>query len=77
MTLGMKAAISLPDDLFARADRLARAQKVSRSKLIQDALRHYLSLHERPLTDRINEGLAGAMHAEDQAVPPSWGDLEW
>ena len=77
MTLGMKAAISLPDDLFARADRLARAQKVSRSKLIQDALRHYLSLHERSLTERINEGLTGPANAPQPTLPPSWGDLEW
>jgi len=41
----MKTAISLPDDLFADADRLARAQRKSRSQLYSDALREYVARH--------------------------------
>lgn len=45
----MKTAISLPDDLFERAERAARELGMSRSELYATALREYLS--ERRLGD--------------------------
>jgi len=42
-TIGMKAAISLPDELFQRAEAEAARLGVSRSKLVQCALEEYLS----------------------------------
>lgn len=44
-TSGMKTAVSIPDSLFAEADRLARAQEKSRSQLYADALREYVARH--------------------------------
>ena len=41
----MKTTISIPDDLFDDADRLARALKKSRSRLYGDAVREYLARH--------------------------------
>ena len=38
----MKTAISVPDDLFARADELARRTGVSRSEIYVLALREYV-----------------------------------
>jgi metal-responsive CopG/Arc/MetJ family transcriptional regulator len=38
----MKTAISIPDDLFARADELARDLGKSRSELYREALADYL-----------------------------------
>lgn len=38
----MKTAISVPDDLFHRADELARNLGKSRSELYQEALAEYL-----------------------------------
>ena len=38
-------AISIPDSLFADAERLARRTKKSRSQLYSDALREYVSRH--------------------------------
>jgi len=38
----MKTAISLPDELFARAETLAGHLKVSRSHLYAQALREYV-----------------------------------
>jgi predicted transcriptional regulator len=38
-TKGMKTAISIPDDVFAGAGRLARRTKKSRSQLFRDAVR--------------------------------------
>ena len=44
-THGMKTAISIPDDVFADADRLAKALKTSRSELYSRAVREYVSRH--------------------------------
>jgi metal-responsive CopG/Arc/MetJ family transcriptional regulator len=41
----MKTAISIPDDVFAGAERLARRTKKSRSQLFSDAVREYLARH--------------------------------
>jgi predicted CopG family antitoxin len=42
---GMKTAISIPDDVFAGAERLAKRTKKSRSQLFSDAVREYLARH--------------------------------
>jgi predicted transcriptional regulator len=44
-TSGMKTAISIPDDLFADAEQLARELKKSRSRLYGDAMREYVARH--------------------------------
>ncbi len=44
-TLGMKTAVSIPDEVFAGAERLARRSKRSRSRIFTDALREYLARH--------------------------------
>jgi metal-responsive CopG/Arc/MetJ family transcriptional regulator len=41
----MKTAVSIPDDVFAGAERLARRTKKSRSQLFSDAVREYLARH--------------------------------
>jgi hypothetical protein len=41
----MKTAISIPDDVFAKADRLARRLKQSRSQLYSRAVREYVARH--------------------------------
>jgi predicted transcriptional regulator len=50
----MKTAISIPDDIFAEAERLARALKKSRSQLYSHALREYVARHG---ADRVTEAL--------------------
>ena len=42
----MKTAVSVPDDIFEQADRLARRSKRSRSEVYSAALREYLSRHQ-------------------------------
>ena len=42
---GMKTAISIPDDVFEEAERLARRTKKSRSQLFSDALKEYVARH--------------------------------
>jgi antitoxin MazE6 len=41
----MKTAVSIPDDVFEGAERLAKRTKKSRSRLFSDALREYLERH--------------------------------
>jgi metal-responsive CopG/Arc/MetJ family transcriptional regulator len=39
----MKTAVSIPDDVYAEAESLARRLKVSRSRLYTNALREFVS----------------------------------
>jgi metal-responsive CopG/Arc/MetJ family transcriptional regulator len=41
----MKTAVSIPDDVFEEAQRLARRMKKSRSRLFSEALREYVARH--------------------------------
>jgi metal-responsive CopG/Arc/MetJ family transcriptional regulator len=41
----MKTAISIPDEVFAEADRLALKLKQSRSQLYSRAVREYVARH--------------------------------
>lgn len=50
----MKTAISIPDELFDDAERLARAMNKSRSRLYGDAVREYVARHS---ADQITEAL--------------------
>ncbi len=45
-TSGMKTAISLPDEVFRDAERLARRLKKSRSQLYKEAVAEYVARHE-------------------------------
>ena len=45
MTIGMKVAVSVPNDLFERADRLACAAGRTRSDVYSAALREYVGRH--------------------------------
>jgi metal-responsive CopG/Arc/MetJ family transcriptional regulator len=57
-TLGMKTAISIPNDLFDEAERLARRTRRSRSRLFTDALREYLDRHA---PDKVTAAMDQAM----------------
>ncbi len=55
----MKVAVSIPDELHARADALARSQNTSRSRLYSDALREYLDRRQPDdVTAAIDSALA-------------------
>jgi len=45
-TNGMKTAVSVPDAIFERAEKLARRMRKSRSQLYSDALREYAARHD-------------------------------
>jgi predicted transcriptional regulator len=50
----MKTAVSVPDDLFAQADRLAKRSHRSRSEVYSAALREYVARHA---PDEVTAGL--------------------
>jgi len=50
----MKTAVSIPDEIFRRAEHLARRTKRSRSRLFSDALQEYLARHS---PDEITEAM--------------------
>jgi metal-responsive CopG/Arc/MetJ family transcriptional regulator len=55
-TSGMKTAVSIPDDLFQRAEELARRLGKSRSQVYREALAEYVLRHEtRSVTSAMNE----------------------
>ena len=57
-TLGMKTAVSIPNELFDVAERLARRTRKSRSRLFSDALREYVA---RRSPDKITEAMDEAL----------------
>ena len=68
-TIGMKTAVSIPDDLFRRADRLAKHTKKSRSQLFQEALRDYVAKHApEDVTEAMNRVCAELGDTSDDFV---------
>jgi predicted transcriptional regulator len=54
--MSMKTAISVPDDVFEAAERLARRLGKSRSELYSTAIASYLERHRQDgVTERLNE----------------------
>ncbi|MBF6604372.1 MAG: ribbon-helix-helix protein, CopG family [Chloroflexi bacterium] len=62
----MKTAVSVPDDVFERAERLARREGRSRSDVYSTALREYVARHAPDeLTDAIDRSMA---ELDDDAI---------
>jgi metal-responsive CopG/Arc/MetJ family transcriptional regulator len=65
----MKTAVSIPDDVFESAERLARRTKKSRSRLFSDAVKEYVARHAREdVTDAMNRVCAELGHPRDQFI---------
>jgi predicted transcriptional regulator len=63
----MKTAISLPDETFARAERLARRLKKSRSELYREALAEYLARHDADAVAAAMDAVAGRLDTRPSA----------
>ncbi len=63
----MKTAVSIPDDVFQDADRIARRSKKSRSQLYSDALREYVARHS---PDEITETMNRVVNSLDEPIDP-------
>jgi metal-responsive CopG/Arc/MetJ family transcriptional regulator len=65
----MKTAVSVPDDVFEEAQRLARRMKKSRSRLFSEALREYVARHAPDeVTDAMNAALDQVGEQSDRFV---------
>lgn len=60
----MKTAVSIPDELFAKADDLARRTGKSRSELYREALADYVARREPGAVTRALDELADELAAE-------------
>ena len=63
----MKTAVSIPDPVFAKADRYARLVKKSRSQIFSEALREYLARHS---PDEVTEAMDQALDAIEEQRDP-------
>lgn len=78
----MKIAVSIPDDVYQRAERLAEQSNRTRSRLYSDALGEYLARHgSNEVTDAMNQVLAGMDQGADLFVATAARDAlansEW
>jgi len=65
----MKTAVSISEELFRGADRLARKTKRSRSRIFSDALKEYLARHTPDtVTEAMNRACAELGATEDKFV---------
>jgi len=63
----MKTAVSVPNDIFNKAERLARAAGKSRSEVYSAALREYVARHDPDeVTDAVNRAIE---ELGDEAAP--------
>lgn len=66
----MKTAISVPDDVFAEAERLAKKMKKSRSELYSRALREFVARHaEDRVTQALDEVVSAVNETPDEFAP--------
>jgi len=65
----MKTAISLSDDLFAEAERLAGRLRKSRSEVYRSALEEYLARHDPDqVREKLDQVLVQVGESEDEFV---------
>ena len=78
----MKTAVSIPDDIFQRAERLASQGGLSRSEVYAAALDEYLARHAQDeVTDALNR-VCDEVGGNDAAFLAATGrrvlaDTEW
>ena len=69
----MKIAISMPDSLFATADKLARKLKVSRSRLYARAVSEFLDRHG---ADAVREQLNAVYSVQESRLDPGLTEIQ-
>ncbi len=81
-TPSVKTAISVPDEVFQEAERLAQRLAKSRSQLYTEALMEYLTRHDPDtVPERLNEVWSSLSEPEDRFVRETSGSVlkrvEW
>ena len=68
-TIGMKVAVSIPDQLFERVERLRQQQGCSRSRVFSAALGEYIARHASDeVTEAMNRVCANINTAPDDFI---------
>jgi metal-responsive CopG/Arc/MetJ family transcriptional regulator len=68
-TTGMKVAISIPDEVFAETEHLAKRLGTSRSQIYSRALREFLARHSPDrVTELMNQAIAAVGEKNDPFV---------
>jgi len=63
----MKVAVSIPDDVFAEAESLAKHLKASRSEIYRRALGEFLGRHAPDrVTEKMNDVISSVGEGADQ-----------
>ncbi len=70
----MKTAISIPDPLFAAAERMSKRLRISRSRLYAQAMEAYLRAHQGK---GITEALDAVYRTEDSGLDPLLAAMQW
>lgn len=76
----MKTAISIPDDVFRRAERLAKSRKISRSELYTTALMRFLEAEPKEDVTRAYDSAFDDDAADDfvgAAARSTLETIEW
>jgi len=77
----MKTAISIPDDIFAEADHLARRLNTSRSELYSRAVREYVAKHSAGQVSQSLDALVDELGVESnfatRAARSTFEHSEW
>ncbi|MCY4002460.1 MAG: hypothetical protein OXF33_01945 [Rhodospirillales bacterium] len=78
----MKTVVSIPDDMFARAERLASRGRRSRSEVYAAALEEYLARHVQDEVTAAMNRVCGGVGGNDGAFLAAAGrrvlaDTEW
>jgi antitoxin MazE6 len=63
----MKTAVSIPDEVFEKAERFARRQRRSRSEVYSAALKEYIARHS---PDEVTEAMNRVIEAVGEQPDP-------
>ena len=69
----MKTAISLPDEIFSSAEKLARRMGLSRSELYANALRDFVEDHRE---DQVTEALNIVYETRSSTLDPALQSMQ-
>jgi metal-responsive CopG/Arc/MetJ family transcriptional regulator len=70
--MGMKTAVSLPDDVFHGAERFAKRARKTRSQLYAEAIAEYLARHA---PDDVTEDMNVVVDRVGAAAPDGFGRI--
>ena len=79
-TQDMKTAISIPDDVFKRAEYLAKKQGISRSEFYVTAITAYIAKRRASVTDMLDAVYADENSIDEQIEHAALADMtkgEW